>query len=281
MSEFFEIMTAPFVVCLVLTGMHAYLGLHIIKRGVIFVDLALAQVAAFGATVGFLWGFKLHSTESYLLSLLFTIIGAAIFAFSRYREEKVPQEAFIGIIYAVFAAAAVLVLSRAADGGEELKAVMVGHLLFVDWDEIVKIAVLYSLIGVVHWFLRKPFFAISTDAEAAFAKGMKVRSWDFIFYVTFGAVVTSSTEVAGVLVVFSLLVVPAVCAALLAESNTKRLVIGWGVGALASAVGVALSYVVDLPTGATVVCVLGAALLCVVALNFIRANKSMGRVLGN
>ncbi|MBI4343047.1 MAG: metal ABC transporter permease [Candidatus Omnitrophica bacterium] len=261
MTEFLSLMAAPFVACLILTGIHAYLGLHVIEREVIFVDLALAQLAAFGATLGFLWGFGLHSNEGYVIALVFTLLGAAVFAMTRLRKPVVPQEALIGVVYAVSAAASILVLSRAPDGGEELKALLVGHLLFVEWHEVLKMALLYGAIGVIHWMVRKPLLAISQDPEASFARGLRVRWWDFLFYATFGFVVTSSVEMAGVLLVFSFLIVPAVCGALLAKSIGKRLAVGWAAGVLTSMAGISASYWWDLPTGATVVCAFGVCLL--------------------
>lgn len=261
MGNFFDLMTRPFLACLVLTGVHAYLGLHVIEREVIFVDLALAQIASFGATLGFLWGFGLHSTGGYFTALGFTLVGAAVFAATRLRKPLVPQEALIGVVYAVSAAASILVLSRAPEGGEELKALLVGHLLFVDWREIIKVAVLYSTIGLIHWACRKPLLLISQDPEGAFAKGMPVRWWDFLFYATFGFVVTSSVELAGVLLVFSFLIVPAICGALLARSISRRLLVGWVAGTLTSVAGIAASYYWDLPTGATVVCAFGVCLV--------------------
>ena len=263
MGSFLQLMFLPFLSCLILTGVHAYLGLHVIEREVIFVDLALAQIASFGATLGFLWGFGLHSIEGYLTALSFTLIGAAIFAATRLRKPVVPQEALIGVVYAVSAAASILVLSRAPEGGEELRALLVGHLLFVDWHEIAKVAVLYSAIGLIHWRFRAPLLKISQDPNGAFAQGMRVRWWDFLFYATFGFVVTSSVELAGVLLVFSFLIVPALCGALLARTIGRRLTIGWVAGTVTSVVGIVASYVWDLPTGATVVCAFGACLaLC-------------------
>ena len=261
MTEFLQLMIRPFVACLVLTGIHAYLGLHVIERGVIFVDLALAQLAAFGATLGFLWGFGLHSTGSYLIALGFTFVGAAIFAATRLRKPLVPQEALIGVVYAVSAASAILVLSRAPEGGEELKSLLVGHLLFMEWPEVIKVGGLYSLIGLAHWFVRRPLLAISQDPEGAFRNRLRVRWWDFLFYATFGFVVTSSVEMAGVLPVFSFLIVPSICGVLLATTVSRRLLIGWSIGTLASATGVVASYAWDLPTGATIVCVFGAFLI--------------------
>jgi zinc/manganese transport system permease protein len=259
MDGFLEIMTKPFLACVILTGIHAYLGLHVLERGVIFVDLALAQTAALGAAVGFLVGYELHSTGSYVLSLAFALAAAAMFAATRFRKPIVPQEALIGIVYAVAGAALILVLSRAPEGGEELKALMVGHLLFLDWPEIVKLFGMYSLIGLIHWLFRREFLLISRDPEAAFAEGYRVRLWDFLFYATFGFVVTSSVDIAGVILVFSFLVVPAVCGMLLAETVSGRLIVGWSVSLITSGVGIMLSYHLDLPTGATVVCVFGLA----------------------
>ena len=261
MMGFLELMIRPFIACLILTGIHAYLGLHVIERQVIFVDLALAQIAALGATLGFLWGFGLHSTAGYFTALGFAMVGAATFALTRLRKPIVPQESLIGVVYAVSAAASILVLSRAAEGGEELKALLVGHLLFVEWPEIVKVLVLYSFIGIIHVLARRPLLAISQDPEGAFARGLRVRWWDFVFYATFEVVVTSSVELAGVLLVFSFLIVPAICGVLLGRTIGQRLLVGWMSGTLTSVAGVLASYAWDLPTGATVVCAFGVCLI--------------------
>jgi zinc/manganese transport system permease protein len=261
MSGLFELMFLPFLACLILVGIHAYLGLHVIERGVIFVDLALAQIAAFGATVGLLLGWDLHSNASYFLSLSFTLIGAGVFALMRHRHPIVPREALVGIVYAISAAASIMVLSRSAEGGEELKALMVGHLLFVNSAEVTKIFVLYSLLGIFHWLSRSPLILISRDPERAFSSGVHIKLWDFLFYASFGVVVTSSTELAGVLLVFSFLIVPSVCGVLLADSVRGRLAVGWIAGALTSFAGMILSYYLDFPTGATVVCTFGITLV--------------------
>ncbi len=263
MSQFLHLMAAPFGACVVLAGIHAYLGLHVIERQVIFVDLALAQIAALGSTVGFLFGFGLHHGANYLFALGFTFLGAVIFSLTRFREEKVPHEAIIGVVYAVAAAASILVLSRAAEGGEELKGLLVGHLLFVRWPEIWKMTAIYSAIGFVHWLARKPLLLISQRPKEAFDRAVPVRWWDLFFYVTFGFVVTSSVEMAGVLLVFSFLIVPSICGVLLADNISQRLWIGWGIGMLTSVLGITASYFFDVPTGAAVVCTFGAVLLVV------------------
>ncbi len=270
MTEFLPLMAAPFAACLVLTGIHAYLGLHVIERQVIFVDLALAQIAALGSTVGFLFGFGLHHGAGYAFALGFTFLGAVIFALTRFKEEKVPHEAIIGVVYAVAAAASILVLSRASEGSEELKGLLVGHLLFVTWPEVGRMAAIYGVIGFLHWLFRRRLLFISQHPREAFDQGVPVRWWDLFFYITFGVVVTSSVELAGVLLVFSFLIVPAICGVLLAKTVGGRLGVGWGIGVLTSVLGISASYFWDLPTGAAVVCAFGIVLLAVGALRLLK-----------
>lgn len=269
MSDFLDIMILPFLACLILTGMHAYLGLHVIERGILFVDLALAQVAAFGATIGFLFGWGLHSLQGYFVSLACTLLAAGLLALFRHERQRIPQEAWIGVVYALAAAGSILVLSRAPEGGEELKSLLVGHLLFVNLSELKTVLILYSLVGLLHYFARKPLLQISADPKAAFAAGRNVRAWDLFFYATFGVVVTSSTELAGVLLVFSYLVVPAICGVLLAHSPMRRLLVGWAVGAVTSVIGILFSYFFDFPTGAAIVCTFGLTLVICIGLGAI------------
>jgi zinc/manganese transport system permease protein len=260
----FELLLPAFVASLILTGIHAYLGVHVVERGVIFVDLSLAQIAALGTTVAYLAGYDLHSGMAYFFSLGFTFLGAAIFAFLRvHRQTRVPQEAVIGIVYAVSAAVAILVMSKATQETEHLKDMLVGNILSVTWPELAKTAVLYALVGLFHYILRDRFLLISLDEEEARRRGVNVRLWDFLFYISFGFVVTSSVAIAGVLLVFCFLIVPSVAAMLFSTRLGPRLAIGWTMGALVSAGGVALSFVLDLPTGATIVATFGGALLLV------------------
>jgi zinc/manganese transport system permease protein len=258
----FQILLPAFVASLILTGIHAYLGVHVVERGVIFVDLSLAQIAALGTTVAYLAGYDLHSSVAYLFSLGFTFIGAAIFAMTRvHRKTRIPQEAIIGIVYAVSAAVAILVMSKATQETEHLKEMLVGNILSVTWPELAKTALLYALVGFFHYVFRRRFLAISMNEGEAERQGINVRLWDFLFYMSFGFVVTSSVAIAGVLLVFCFLIVPSVTAMLFAERLGPRLAIGWTMGALVSAAGVFLSFQLDLPTGATIVATFGAALL--------------------
>lgn len=270
MNDFLLLMWKPLLACFILTGIHAYLGIHVIERKVIFVDLALAQIAALGATVALIFGISLHSPGAYWFSLGATFAGAAVFAVTRSRRERVPQEAMIGIVYAVSAALAILVLSHSAEGDEHIRQMLVGNILLVDRPEIVKIALLYGLVGLLHWRLRRVFLMISTEPERAFQQKVPVKMWDLVFYLTFGLVVTSSVEIAGVLLVFSFLIVPAVAAVMFAEKIRSRLIFAWGMGSVTSLIGITLSYFFDLPTGATIVCSFGAALLLLTLLKRVR-----------
>ncbi len=259
--DLLALMWVPFLMCLVLTGIHAYLGFHVIAREVVFVDIALAQIAALGATAAFLFGFALESWESYAFALAFTILGALVLALTRSPERRVSQEAVIGVVYAVSSAAAVLLADRSPHGAEHLRSMLVGSLLSVRGWEVVKVALLYATIGLFHWLCRRPFFLISTDPAAAYQQGWRVRAWDFAFYASFGFVVTSSVRIAGVLLVFSYLIVPALAGILLGGRVATRLLIGWAFGTFVSVVAMIASAALDLPTGATVVCAFGVTLL--------------------
>ncbi len=263
MSMAIEFLWVPFLACLVLTGIHVYLGLHVLARGVIFVDLALAQVAALGITIALLAGHPIQSEAAYWYALAFTVGGGLLFSMSRTRRAPIPQEAIIGIVYAVSAAVAVLVVDRAPQGSEHIKQLLVGSILTVTPAEVGTLALLYTVIGALHWVIRRPLLEISFDPEAAQNQGRWVHWWDFLFYASFGFVVTSSVRIAGVLLVFSYLIVPAAVGALLASSVMNRLLIGWGLGFVASILGLIASYAWDLPTGATVVTTFGALLAAV------------------
>jgi zinc/manganese transport system permease protein len=260
-----EFLWVPFLACLVLTGIHVYLGLHVLARGIIFVDLALAQVAALGITVALLAGHPIQSGAAYWYALAFTLAGSLLFAVSRTHRAPIPQEAIIGIVYAVSAATAILVIDRAPQGSEHIKQLLVGSILTVTLREVGTLALLYAIMGSLHWTIRRPLLEISLDPEAAVSKGRWVRWWDFVFYASFGFVVTSSVQIAGVLLVFSYLIVPAAIAALLVRSVSARLALGWGLGFVVSLLGLVASATWDLPTGATVVATFGVSMAAVAA----------------
>ena len=259
--DIFLFLLAPLAASLILTGIHSYLGVHVVERGVIFVDLALAQIAALGAIVALFIGLDPHGAYAYWISLGFTFFGAFIFSMAKSKRAHIPQEAFIGIAYAVASAAAILAMSKATGETEHLKDMLVGNILAVSWAEVGKTAGLYGVIGVFHYIFRKRFLLISMNPREAEAQGISVPLWDFLFYASFGLVVTSSVAIAGVLLVFCYLIVPSVGAMLFTERIGPRLAIGWTMGTLVSALGVILSVKLDTPTGATIVCTFGGVLV--------------------
>jgi zinc/manganese transport system permease protein len=277
--EILPFLLAPFVASLILTGIHAYLGVHVVERGVIFVDLALAQIAALGATVAIVVGMDPHGRGSYWISLGFTFLGAAIFALARTRRGHIPQEAFIGIAYSVASAMAILLMSKATGETEHLKDMLVGNILAVSWAEVRKTAILYGAIGIFHYIFRKKFLLISMNHERAEQTGLNVRFWDFLFYASFGFVVTSSVAIAGVLLVFCYLIVPSVGAMLFADRIGSRLAIGWTMGTLVSALGVYLSVLLDTPTGATIVVTFGGILVLMFLVHLILHHGRTARQL--
>src|SRR6266511_5532697 len=270
-----------FAASLILAGIHAYLGVHVVERGVIFVDLSLAQIAALGATIALLLpisGGDPHGSFTYWISLAFTFIGAFVFSSIRSRRARIPQEAIIGICYAVASAAAILAMSKATSESEHLKDMLVGNILAVSWPEVGKTAALYGAIGLFHYVFRHKFLAISMDPRKAEADGISIKLWDFLFYASFGFVVTSSVAIAGVLLVFCYLIVPSVAAMLYSDTIGKRLAIGWTMGTVVSALGIYLSVKLDLPTGAAMVCTFG---LVLILMALVRPLVRRGRAPGS
>jgi zinc/manganese transport system permease protein len=253
----FDAFALPFfrtaaIAALVLAGLHAYLGFHIVRRGVLFVDLALAQMAALGTAVAVVLGREHDSGLTYALAFAMTLVGAALFAWLRGRSNRAPLEAFIGIVFATAQASVFLLLEKSPSGLEHLKETLVGSLYTVAPARIAVVAAIYAGISVIHWLLRKPFFEITQDPEGARARGRRVFFWDFAFYATFGVVVTLSVQIAGVLLVFGFLVIPAVSGLLASQSPSRSLAIGWAFGVVASVAGLLLSVTLDLPAAPSI-----------------------------
>jgi zinc/manganese transport system permease protein len=272
-----DLLALPFLACLVLTGIHAYLGLHVLARGVIFVDLALAQVAALGLTVALLAGHPPAGPAAYWYALVFAVAGGLVFALTRVRQAAIPQEAIIGIVYVVSAALTVLVVDRAPQGAEHIKRLLVGSVVTVSGSDVAVLAALYAGIGLLHWLVRRPLLAVSFAPPAS---GASVVAWDALFYASFAVVVTSSVRIVGVLLVFVYLVVPAAIAVMLTGRLGARLMVGWIAGALVSAVGLLASYAWDLPTGAAIVSAFGVALIATAAARGSRALVAALRARG-
>ncbi len=274
MSDFLSIMAGPTAACLLLVGIFAHLGNQIVRRGVLFVDLALAQIAALGVTLAIVLGYPAESTQALGLSLAATAVGASIFTLTRFRHPLVPQEAIIGITYVVSAAAMVLLVDRAPHGAEHIKYLLVGDILWVTPAALARIATTVGCTGALHYLFASRF-AAATEA-AADADSRSLRLWDFLFYFSVALVVTASVQVAGVLLIFTFLVLPAVVGIILTENPRRRLAAAWATGGFASVVGSMLSYRFDMPTGATIICVAGLILVAVAAGKAGPSPKSTG-----
>ena len=272
--EYLDLLIWPMIATVVLTGIHVYLGLHVVTRGVIFVDLALAQVAALGMASGVLLGLEHESISIYFIALLFTVIGAGLFAATREIQRRFSQEAIIGIVYVVSAALMIILLSKMPEGGEHLNHLLVGSILFVSPGAIFKTAGLYLVIGLFHYRFREEFLSVSRFPGFESNRDLNTRFWDFIFYVSFGLVVTSSVQIAGVLLVFSYLIIPAVAALIYVRGITERLIFGWVFGVVGSLFGLFLSVLFDLPTGASIVAAFAVLLLIVVMLKGLKSAES-------
>ena len=239
----------PLAAAVVFTGIHTWFGLQVLRRNVVFADLALAQVSALGATVAVVAGHTVSSPAGYAYTLLFAAAGALLLTASRALTRTVRQEAFIGVLYVVATAATVLVVDRSPQGAEHVKKMLVGSILSVSSDELVKFTVLYLAVGAFHWLIRRPLLATAHENQ----DGEKPVLWDLIFYLSFGLVVTSSVSIAGVLLVFCFLIVPALVGSLFSAYIGTGLMIGWAAGTLASALGIFGSFLLDAPTGAVTV----------------------------
>lgn len=250
MTELIYFLAAPFAMCLILVGIHCYLGLHVLARGVIFVDLSLAQIACLGTTLAMLVGIEHHSTEAYFVSLAATFLAATLFALARKYEKTFSQEAIIGIVYAFASAAIILVVDRLAHGAEHIKEILVGQILWVTWADVFKTTIIYAVVGMIHYVFRKQIWqaTLATSANKKFL-------WDLLFYVLFGVIITSSTRVAGVLQVFAYLIVPAITANAFYKTIKSKLLFGWLLGGVLSFGSLVLSHKWDLPAGAFIVVV--------------------------
>jgi zinc/manganese transport system permease protein len=266
MSNFIAVMGLPILACLLLGLILPSLGQHVLARGVIFVDLALAQIAALGQSVAFLLGADPHDPATYYWSLGFTLLGAALFSFLWDRNHSVFQEAFIGIAFSLATAATLLVLSNSPHGAEHVQGTLSGESLgWVSWKDVALMAVFYALVGIFLFIYREKLALCSADPKEAQRRGMSLKLWDFLFYAGFGLVVTDAVRVSGVLAVFSFLIVPIVCSTLLGVKGKARLYLAWGLAWLASMIGAGFSYAKDWPMGATIVCVFGLSVIVISA----------------
>ncbi len=267
MNDIIYFLGAPLVMCFLLVGIHCYLGLHVIARGVIFVDLALAQVAALGSVIVYA-SFHEHSKfEVYAISLIVTLVAAAYLSLINRLKHRISQEAMIGIIYAFASAAVILVVDKLSHGAEHIKNSLVGQILWVTWDDVIRVFIIYSVVGLLHFVFKKQFIRSSFVQEGGALK------WDFLFYALFGVVITCSVQVSGVLLVFAFLIVPSVIGFLFFKRIRERLIFGWLMGFFLTTLGMLLSYYFDLPAGALIVAIYAATPILILLFGYHKFKK--------
>ena len=259
MNDFLTFMGPPTAACFLLAVIFTYFGCHVLKREIIFIDLSLAQLAALGTTLAFTLEIEPDSPDSLALSFLFVVAGSVFFA--RTRNLNIPQEAVIGIVYVVSASAALLLLSQMSHGAEHLKTLLNGSILWVNWGGILKIFGVILLVAVLHWIKRAQFIEQSETYRDRMKHASQSELLDFLFFLTLGLVIVVSVKTAGIFLIFTLLIIPASCGALFSRSMAKQFIIGSILGLVISLAGLLLSFFLDLPTGATLVCSFGTAFL--------------------
>lgn len=258
----YPFMFPALAVCLILAGIHTYFGYHIVQRGVIFIDLSLSQIAALGACVALLFGWGENAPHlAFLVSLGFTFGGAIFFAFLRRSQNIVPMEALIGITYAGAIAISLLVLQKVATGTEHIQEMLVGTILTVSWHDVLELGIIVIVVGIVHWLSKERLFTISENPDKAVQEKLRLWWWDIVLYLTFGIVVTSSVKIAGVLLIFSLLTIPAVTAMISTTGTIQRVVFGWVFGLLGCILGLEISLRGDFAAGPAIIATLLVMLL--------------------
>jgi zinc/manganese transport system permease protein len=251
LSDLVSLLGPPFAGCVVFVAIHQCFGVHVLRRGVIFVDLALAQMSALGATLAFAAGHDPASVGGVAYTICFSALGAVLLACARALPKGIDHEAYIGIIYVVSTAATVVAVDQSPQGAEHIKQILVGSILGMSFEDLPKLVVVYACVAALLWFARKPI------AEASgLTPSKRLRSpmaWDFLFYFLFGLVVTSSVAIAGVLLVFCFLIIPSIIGSLVSRRPVVLHAAGWLAGVASSAAGLVASYAWDLPTGAALV----------------------------
>lgn len=253
MNEALLFLLPALIACIVLVAIHSYLGIHVLERGIIFVDIALAQIAALGLTTALYLGYEPESLSAYFFALGASSFGALLFTF--FRSEKISQEVIIAISFALSSALSLILSEQSPHGTEHIKYILSGNILWVTWPQLIKTFCIYSFIGIIHYYFRKPLWEASQSYKLK-SKAENKR-WDFLFYFSFALVITSSVQLGGILLVFSFLIIPAALSQLFCQSGIKRLILGWVIGLVTSCSGIALSYLFDYPPGPAIVCLFG------------------------
>jgi zinc/manganese transport system permease protein len=258
MFENLIFLAPPITACILLAGILSYFGNHILSRGIIFIDIAVAQIAALGTMIGLLLGFTEESFAVELSSYIFTLIVISVFALTKFKKQKISQEAIIGIIYCLGLGLALLLAEKIPGSSNYITKTITGNILWVTWEEVLHSFILFAVIGLIHVFLNKYFIRISSSEKGDLPFSIrKVRFFELIFYITFGIVIVKAVPIAGIFLVFILLVAPTAAVTLFTGNWKKRFIWSWLIGFLGSVFGVYVSYVFNISNGPAIVCILG------------------------
>jgi len=280
-----QFIIAPLAACLVLLTLTSYFGVHVLKREIIFIDIALAQIAVLGSAVAIymehsfqmpevvIWNLNLSHVLAYAFSLLFCLGAAFVFTILKNPRIKTPIEAFIGIAYALATTAAVIILDKSAGADVHLHDMLTGVLLWTDWPQVLRLALVFAAIGAFHLVYHKKFTRLTACYQGLAEPIKKRKLWDFLFYATFGIMIIESVRIAGVLTVFAFLILPASVSALFATRWRNRILIGLLSGLIASVLGLHFSLTLDLTASPLIILFLGLILLLAIVFRQVAGKK--------
>ncbi|MFC1477127.1 metal ABC transporter permease [candidate division KSB1 bacterium] len=257
MLDIILFLAPPITICILFAGILSYFGNHILTRGIIFIDIALAQIAALGTMIGLLLGFAEGARSLEIISLVFTLAIISVFAMTKFEKQVIPQEAIIGIIYGLGLGLATLLSEKIPGGSNFITKTITGNILWVTWDQVFWTFLLFAAIAVLHVLLRKHFVKISESRENLPYSIGKVRFYELIFYITFSIVVVRAVPIGGIFLVFTLLIAPTAMATLFTQNWTARFIWSWIIGILGSMAGIYISYTFNISNGPAIVCMLG------------------------
>ncbi len=257
MIETLKFLAAPITMTIIMAGVLSYFGNHILSRGIIFIDIAVAQIAALGTMIGLLLGYAEESLNVQLMSYLFTIIVISLFALTKFQKQVIPQEAIIGIIYCIGLGLALLLAEKIPGGSNFISKTITGSLLWVTWNKVLESFIIFLIIGIIHLIFWKNFILISSTKNGLPYSLWRTRSYELIFYITFSVIIVKAVPCGGVFLIFTLLIAPTAAATLFTDSWKKRFIWSWIIGILGSVLGIYISYTLNISNAPAIVTLLG------------------------
>lgn len=255
-----DFMTQAFIVSIIVGILLAYLGVHVVGRGIVFVDLALGQISSLGVAYSDFVGYG-----QTIIPIIFALAGALLMSLIHIKDKRLKLEAIIGIIYAVASAVTVMLISKTPHGDSDIQEVLFGNILSIDWAQIQTIGIVFGAIALMHFFFHKKFFLLTESFEkhdpdfaaSVFKKKWEFSFWNFLFYLSIGLTIVFAVRVSGVIPVFSFLIIPAVGAIMVSKRNLGVVVVAVIISVLGAFLGLNVSYKYDFPAGSSLVAVLG------------------------